>query len=175
MHEDDPIVLPGLAAGRSGPTAAVCASGHLLSWIIDPTIEIAHCPKCGDRILRACPSCRAPMPSDPEMLQWVPYHSYCQACGKPYPWIASEVARAKRTLAESAEVERWSNDVKARGDALVDDIAAGRASASEIVAALRWLAQRGAEAATPPVLDAVDRLGSVELKTALRPSFPGQF
>ncbi|MGH7329753.1 MAG: DUF2321 domain-containing protein [Polyangiaceae bacterium] len=175
MHEDEPIVLPGLAADRSGPTAAVCTSGHVLSWIVDPSIQIPHCGKCGDPILRSCPACRAPMPPDPEMLQWVPYHSYCQACGKPYPWIDSEITRAKRALAEHAEVEHWSDDTKARADKLVDDIAAGRATGSEIVAALGWLRQRGAEKAEPPILDAIERLAGPELKTALRPSFPGQF
>lgn len=175
MHEEEPIVLPGLAAERSGPTAAVCISGHVLSWSVDPSIEISHCGKCGDEILRACPACRAPLPPDPEMLQWVPYYSYCQSCGKPYPWIASEIARAKRSLTEHAEVEHWSDDARARAEVLVDDIAAGRASGSEIVAALAWLRQRGAENATPPVLDAIERLAGAELKSALRPSFPGQF
>jgi hypothetical protein len=175
MFGNDPIELPSLAAQRRGPSAAVCASGHVLSWEIDAAAAAKYCAKCGDPILVACPACNNALPADGEMLEWVPYHSNCIYCGKAYPWKADEIARAKRTLAEQAEVENWSDDVKARADALVDDIAADRAAASGVLAALKWLAQHGAESATATILDAVERLGSVTLKQALRSSFPGQF
>ncbi|MGH7838492.1 MAG: hypothetical protein ACREQC_11810, partial [Candidatus Binataceae bacterium] len=126
-------------------------------------------------ILFACPACGAPLPADPEMLQWVPYHGNCPQCGSAYPWKAADIARAKRTLAERAEVEQWPVAVKARADALVDDIAGDRAAASGVVAGIQWLAQHGAESASGPILDAVERLAGATLKQALRPSFPGQF
>ncbi|MBV8600956.1 MAG: DUF2321 domain-containing protein [Candidatus Eremiobacteraeota bacterium] len=172
---DEPIVLPGLAEERREPSAAVCASGHLLAWSLDPSFALDFCPKCGEPVLRSCPHCRAPLPPDPEMLQWVPYHSNCIACGKPYPWRAAEIARAKRTLAEHAEVEAWEAPLHARAAEILDDIVAERAAPSAIVAGLRWLAAHGAESATPAILDVVDRLGTAELKQALRPSFPGSF
>ncbi len=175
MSGKDPIELPSLSALRVGPGAAVCASGHVLAWFIDVPVAAKHCAKCGDPILIACPACNAPLPGDGEMLQWVPYHDNCASCGKPYPWKADAIARAKRTLAEQAEVEDWSDAVKARANELVDDIAADRAAASSVVVALKWLEQNGGEGAPATILDAVERLGSATLKGSLRPNFPGLF
>jgi hypothetical protein len=172
---DEPIELPALSAQRKGPTAAVCASGHVFAWLIDAVLAPKHCAKCGDPILVACPECRAPLPADGEMLQWVPYHTNCWQCGSAYPWKAADIARAKRTLAEQAEVEQWSDAVKTRADELVDDIAADRATASGVVAAVKWLEKHGAESATPAILDAIERLADTTLKQALRSNFPGAF
>ena len=175
MSEQDPIVLPGLAAERRGPTAAVCTSGHVYAWLLEPETETGYCPKCGDAILVACPSCGEGLPPDPSMLQWVPYHAFCVGCGRPYPWTQTELSKAKRTFAERAEVDRWDDTVKSRAAELVDDIAGERATASAVVAAIAWLEQHGAEHATPAILDLIDKLGSANLKTALRPHFPGTF
>ncbi len=109
------------------------------------------------------------------MLQWVPYHANCTSCGNAYPWKAAEIARAKRTLAEQAELENWSDAVRARADELVDDIAADRAAASGVDAAMKWLARRSGESVIATILDTIERLGSATLKQALRPKFPGHF
>ncbi len=175
MSEEQPIVLPALAAQRGEPSAAVCPNGHVYSWFLEPLDEIGYCQKCGAAILVACPACNAAFPPDGEMLKWVPYHTNCIRCGKPYPWIAADIARAKRTLAERAEVENWSEAPKARASDLVDDIIADRAAPSEILATLKWLAQHDCESAEPTILEAIERLGSAGLKQALRSSFPGQF
>jgi hypothetical protein len=175
MVPEEPIELPALSAQRRGPTAAVCSSGHVLSWFVDADVAEKFCAKCGAPILFACPACKVSLPADGEMLGWVPYHGNCANCGSAYPWKGDEIARAKRTLAEQAETENWDAAVKARADELVDDIAADRAVASGVVAALKWLAQRGAESATATILDTVERLAGATLKQALRPSFPGLF
>lgn len=175
MFGDKPIELPAFSAQRSGPGAAVCASGHVLAWLIDPSVAVAFCAKCGERILVACPACNNTLPADGEMLEWVPYHAHCTYCGKAFPWIADEVARAKRTLAEQAELERWSDAVRARADELVDDIAADRTAPSGVVAALKWLAAHGGESAAPTILETIERLAGVTLKQALRANFPGSF
>ncbi len=174
MSGDEPFELPGLASHRRGPSAAVCTSGHVFRWLVDPGFAADYCPKCGDPVLVACPVCHEALPADGEMLQWVPYDGNCTSCGNAYPWKAANVARAKRTLAERAELEKWSAAVKARADEVVDDIAAERATASGVVTALQWLALQGAEGATAPVLDAVDTIATATLKQALRPHFPGQ-
>jgi hypothetical protein len=175
MAGSDPFELPGLAAHRRGPSAAVCTSGHVFRWLVDPGFAASHCPKCGDQVLVACPACSAPLPGDAEMLQWVPYDGNCADCGEAYPWKAAHIGRAKRTLAEQAELEGWTDAVKARANEVIDDIAADRASASEVVTALKWLASQGAESATATVLDAVDGLAGMPLKQALRPHYPGLF
>jgi hypothetical protein len=108
------------------------------------------------------------------MLEWVPYHGNCPECGNAYPWKADDIARVKRTLAEQAEVEAWSNTAKARADEVVDEIAGDRATPSSVLAAMNWLAMSGAETARTTIVDAVDRLGSTELKQSLRSNFPGQ-
>ncbi len=175
MGGEEPIELPGLSAHRRGPSAAVCASGHVLAWFVEGPIEERYCPKCGEAILFACPACGGPFPPDAEMLQWVPYYANCMYCGKPYPWRAAELERAKRSLAEYAETERWSEAVKARADELLADVAADRIAPSAVVAGVTWLEQQGSERASVTILDAIDRLGSATLKQALRRSFPGLF
>jgi hypothetical protein len=175
MCADNPIDLPALSAERRGPSAAVCSSGHVFSWLIEAALAPKHCAKCGDPILVACPACDATLPSDGEMLAWVPYHSNCWKCGAPYPWKAADILRAKRTLAEQAEVEGWSDAVKSRADQLVDDIAGERATASEVIATLNWLAHEGAQSATPTFIDTIERLGTMTLKQSLRSNFPGTF
>jgi len=175
MFGKEPIELPALSAQRRGPSAAVCAGGHVFSWFVDADLAPKYCLKCGDPILVACPTCNAELPADEGMLQWVPFYGNCMHCGRAYPWKAAEIERSKRTLAEQAETENWSEAVKTRADRLVDDIAADRASASEVAAALSWLTLHGGEAATATILDAVERLAGAALKTGLRPIFPGIF
>ena len=109
------------------------------------------------------------------MLQWVPYYQNCLWCGKAYPWKAAAIERAKRTLAEQAQVEHWSDAVRSRADELVDDIAADRAVASGVVAALNWLEEHGAQSATATILDTLEPLASAALKQGLRPTYPGLF
>jgi hypothetical protein len=175
MSGKDPIELPGLAAQRRGPSAAVCRSGHLFSWFVDPGAAPQYCAKCGDPILVACPECSDALPADGEMLAWVPYHAYCMTCGKAYPWTAAEIARAKRALAEQAQTGNWSEAVRARADELVADIAGDRATPSWVVAALQWLAEQGAESATETILDTIEKLAGATLKQGLRASYPGRF
>lgn len=172
MSADEPIQLPGLAAERRAPSAAVCAGGHVLSWFVDPSLVPGRCPKCGEPVLVACPACSAPLPPDGEMLQWVPYHGNCMQCGAAYPWKAADVARAKRTLAEFAETEQWDLLVRERADALIDEIAADRGTPSAVEAALRWLAGHGASSARAAVLDFLDTLPDASLKQALRAKYP---
>lgn len=174
MPDKDPIVLPSLAASR-GPTAAVCAEGHVFSWFLDPSEEIGFCRKCGGAILTTCPACNAILPGDGEMLKWVPYHAYCGSCGNPYPWTASDINRAKRAIAEAAEAEGWSSEVITRAGELVDEIVADRATASSVRAGVQWLQHRGAQSATQAIVDTMSRLGNPDLKTALRADFPGAF
>jgi hypothetical protein len=175
MSEDTPIELPGLSAERHGPGAAVCVNGHVVAWLLDAPLAPKHCAKCGDNVIVSCPKCNAVLPGDAEMLQWVPYYGYCWRCGEAYPWRAADIIRAKRTLSEQAEVEHWDDAVKRRAQELVDDIAADRAAASGVNAALQWLSSHGAENATPTILDAVDRLADMKLKQSLRSNFPGAF
>jgi hypothetical protein len=140
----------------------------VVSWFTEPSDVGRYCGKCGAAVILACPSCNAPLPGDPEMLQWVPYHGNCPECGKAYPWKADDVARAKRTLAEQAQVEAWSDVVKARADELVDDIAADRATASSVSAALNWLSANGAETARGTIVETIDRLGGESLRHLVR-------
>ncbi len=172
---NEPIELPSLSAERHGPCAAVCVNGHVYAWETEAPLAPNHCAKCGAGVIIACPRCRTPLPADGEMLKWVPYHAYCFHCGNAYPWRADDVARIKRTLSEQAEVERWSDAVKARANELVDDIAADRAAASGINSALKWLGEHGAETATPTILDALETLADMELKQSLRSNYPGAF
>ncbi|MBV8354468.1 MAG: DUF2321 domain-containing protein, partial [Candidatus Eremiobacteraeota bacterium] len=108
-------------------------------------------------------------------LKWVPYHSNCTSCGKPYPWKANDLERLRRTLAEQAELDGWDDVAKSRAQELLDDIAADRIAPSSAQSGLRWLEHRGAAGATATLLDAIERLGALPLKQSLRASFPGRF
>lgn len=175
MSDEKPIELPALSSERRGPCAAVCLNGHVFAWLTEAPLAPKHCAKCGDQIIVGCPQCDATLPSDGEMLIWVPYHAYCWHCGHPYPWRAADIARSKRALAEQAEVEHWTDAVTARANELVDDIVAERAAPSHVNAALLWLSEHNGEHARPIILDAIDRLADMELKQALRSDFPGIF
>lgn len=153
----------------------MCRGGDVLSWFVDPTVVPKFCPKCGEPVLTTCPACSETLPPDGEMLQWVPYHGNCMYCGAAYPWKAADVARAKRTLAEQAEVAAWAPSARERAEALIDEIAAGRATPSNVDAALEWLARQGAEDAREPVLDFIERLSDPALKQALRGRYPDRY
>ena len=172
---DAPIQLPGLAAERQPPSAAVCQSGHVLAWHVDPSLVPPFCPKCGERVLVACPACGAALPANEDQLEWIPYHANCVQCGAPYPWKTADVERAKRAVAEQAEVDRWDDALRARADELIADISADRAAPAGVRAGLRWLAAHAGDDATEAILDLIDRLPQPELKRALRSTYPDRF
>lgn len=102
------------------------------------------------------------------MADWVPYHNNCYACGKPYPWRADAIERAKRSLEEEAEVEGWNVAARDRALELVGEIASDKATGGTVATALKWLGQRGADGARSIIVDTVKSIGSDALKEALR-------
>lgn len=153
------------------PRAAVCRGGHVQAWFVYAHAPAPHCMKCGEPVITECPNpeCSTPLPADDNMGEWVTeYHQHCPACGKPYPWRADAIERARRSLEEAAEVEDWNVAVKDRALELVGEIAADKASGSSVATALRWIEQRGGKGAKSIILDVVKSIGTDALETALR-------
>lgn len=109
------------------------------------------------------------------MLKWVPYHSYCGNCGKAYPWVAADIRRAERAIFEMSEAQSWNEATKTRAIELIHEIVGTTATPSSVVATVGWFEHHDAQSASAVILDAIDRLASAELKTALRAHFPGAF
>jgi hypothetical protein len=69
---------------------------------------------------------------------------------------------------EADEVDKWNIAVKERALELIGDIESDKATGSEVLTAIKWLAQRGAEGARDIIVDVVSSLGSDAVKAYLR-------
>jgi hypothetical protein len=88
-------------------TAQICENGHVNTSSLDllPEYDAKFCQKCGAATLTSCRSCDTPIRGHSKDSFAIRYDvpSYCQGCGKPYPWTATAMAEW-RALAEMAEV-----------------------------------------------------------------------
>lgn len=145
--------------------AALCTRGHLLTWDTQKRTMTPACGKCGATILTACPNCSKPFPGEADFRDDIPYRfDYCVHCASAYPWTASKIEYAKRTIIEEAEVESWNAAVKERALELIDDIATQRATGPGLVTAFKWLGQRGGESAKIILVEVVKTIGTESVK-----------
>ncbi|MBU6400346.1 MAG: DUF2321 domain-containing protein [Verrucomicrobia bacterium] len=107
--------------------ALVCLNGHVINDSVRnmPQFNKKFCDRCGEPTIQECPECK-------ESIQghyWtpgvfgvgkVPAPSFCQHCGKPFPWT-------KRRLAAAKEVAEQLNDIspaeKQQLKQTIDDLA----------------------------------------------------
>jgi hypothetical protein len=169
-EEMDPFATK---SARNDPIAAVCSQGHVLEWALCGQELGDFCSRCGGTILTSCADCKKPLPGDPCARRGIPYPPYCKYCGKPYPWQADTIARAKRTIEEQADVEEWDISIRERALELIDDISADKANASGVRTALRWIEQRGGGGAKSIIGDCIKSIGSDALKAGIKAHFPG--
>lgn len=90
-------------------TAQICLNGHAINAYAasHPVHNAAYCKKCGRETIMACQHCKARIPGkfrsegslDATKFK-VP--SYCQSCGRAYPWTAAAL-EAARLLTDEVE------------------------------------------------------------------------
>jgi hypothetical protein len=87
-------------AGAHHDVAQICLNGHVTNSLSKsyPAYNKAFCSKCGAKVVDNCASCgraiRGAVRSD-RIVGGYTCPSYCQDCGKPFPWTEGALAAAK--------------------------------------------------------------------------------
>ena len=104
----------------------VCENGHpITDRLEDQTARAApYCTTCGALVLRACPSCDAPIRGDyrpppgyGHVIRRYEPPAYCHNCGRPYPWTERTLSAAHELIDSSDELE--PDDKEALKESLV--------------------------------------------------------
>ena len=108
-NEDDPM-FPRPNRSRQGSLEGydvmqVCLNGHKTSEYAEtmPQFSKPHCPTCGERTIKACPDCQAPIHGhyhSPGVISIsdTPVPNNCYSCGTAYPWRQAAIANAIEVL-----------------------------------------------------------------------------
>lgn len=78
--------------------AQICQNGHVINSLAQgyPTDNSDYCKDCGSKSITHCPNCQEPIRGSAigrgtfGSNSPYPVPSYCQKCGKPYPWTESK-------------------------------------------------------------------------------------
>ena len=86
-------------------TAQICINGHPINCmsVSSPEHNRKFCRKCGAKTITHCESCGALIKgfyhdlwaSRPGNLSWFTPRSFCDNCGKPYPWTEAKLKAAQ--------------------------------------------------------------------------------
>lgn len=86
--------------------AFICENGHVISTESRECSK-KFCSACGKPVVSTCESCGSKIPGRPvHEYEWgAPYivPSYCEKCGKPYPWVTAALASTILAIRESKE------------------------------------------------------------------------
>lgn len=132
--------------------AQVCLNGHPINSFFDkyPQFNKTFCDKCGAKSITSCPSCAASIKGkyDGVGIDLTPYRppSFCDSCGKPYPWTST----AQEAAFELIQFSENLNDVD-KGDLKVSVgnlIEGGPKSSLAIVKFKNYAAKAGKEIAS---------------------------
>ena len=127
LKPDSGITSGGGADTRHGnwyDTAQICTNGHVINeqLISSPHINKKFCDRCGAPTITKCQYCRAtikgPYHFGPNTSSWT-RPSFCDDCGKPYPWTEATVKAAKE-LAD--ELDKLSLEEREMLKKSIDDI-----------------------------------------------------
>lgn len=110
----------------------------------------AFCTKCGAANISACQHCQTPM----EYRHVGDRHSYCGACGKPFPWTETVLTTAREYTDELEELSTQDKtDLKATFADLTVDSLKTEIAASRFKRILRKLAPDVAEAIRKTIVE----------------------
>ena len=91
--------------------AQICLSGHMINngWDEFPDSNKTYCDKCGAKTITACPSCGHSIKGYQEIEGFVdfeptPVPSYCDNCGKPYPWTQTAIEAIESMIMEDLSI-----------------------------------------------------------------------
>jgi len=90
----------------------VCENGHQITatYKDSPEKHQEYCDKCGAKTLTECPHCNTNIRGYhhvPGVLSLFPVAvpSYCNNCGKPYPWTENKILTAIQLFAEFGKLD----------------------------------------------------------------------
>jgi hypothetical protein len=104
----------------------ICLNGHVVndSSRTMPQFNAKHCDNCGEPTIDTCPACKKPIKGAYISsgvygvgVQTAP--SFCQECGKSFPWTERRLSAAKE-LAD--ELDGLSSDDKLKLRGALDDL-----------------------------------------------------
>jgi hypothetical protein len=121
----------------------VCRNGHVITALLKtfPATGQKFCDKCGESTICACEFCHTPMKGADlvamalDVFYKVPRfaHSYCSACGKPYPWTQKRMDAAMDAAREVDGIDE--SELNLLGTSLHE---LGRDTPQSDVAIIRW-------------------------------------
>ncbi len=97
-------------------TQQVCENGHRITgcYRISTDKQQKFCRKCGAPTMIACPDCNTEIQGDPIQrgrgghlysMYSVDVPSYCDNCGKAYPWTQNKIRTAIQLFAEFGNLD----------------------------------------------------------------------
>jgi hypothetical protein len=124
-------------------TAQICIEGHPINCmsVSSPEHNRKFCRKCGAKTITNCENCSVPIKgfyhdpwaSRPGNLSWFTPRSFCDNCGKPYPWTEAKLKAAQDL---SDELDNLSKEEREMLKKSIDDIV--RDTPQTTVAATRF-------------------------------------
>jgi hypothetical protein len=133
-------------------TALACEKGHVVSRHLEALPSVPKfCDRCGSPTISKCPHCKARIlgdePSaktsgDGQPADSRPLASNCSGCGKPLPWHAVAIERAKRVAAMQADLHSFDPAVTKTLDEFVLAVAEDRATPEETATFSQWLRKK---------------------------------
>lgn len=92
--------------------AEICLNGHVTTSLVDsmPQFREKYCSHCGEVTITKCPNCDSSIRGsydDPDRLLLPKYirPSYCNNCGKPFPWTERSLQAANELMASSGKFD----------------------------------------------------------------------
>lgn len=90
----------------------VCENGHQITAGCNKCPErcVDYCKKCGAKTIKACPHCNNEISGFHISMQGISSYSadvpsYCDNCGKPYPWTENKIITAIQIFAEFGNLD----------------------------------------------------------------------
>ena len=126
-------------------TAQICIEGHPINCmsVSSPEHNRKFCRKCGAKTITNCENCSAPIKgfyhdpwaSRPGNLSWFTPRSFCDNCGKPYPWTEAKLKAAKELADELDNLSLEEREILKKS---LDDIMVMEDTPQTPVAATRF-------------------------------------
>lgn len=156
---------------NSHDTAQICLNGHFINGFYHdaPQFRQDFCKQCGAKTIIQCQDCNAeiigyyrnaaPINLRPD----VP--SFCNNCGKPYPWVAAKMYAAKAMV---DELDGLTDAERITIKASIDDIAANTPMTEVAVVRVKKLIPKvlasGGEALRKLIVDIASESAAKALK-----------
>jgi len=123
--------------GKGYDVAQICVNGHVINSSSEsyPQYNKNFCDQCGAETITKCRHCGREIKGyyysfvSPPFLRL----SFCDNCGKPYPWIESRILAAQELAKKTEGLSSEEKDILKNS---IDDIV--RDTSSSQVAALRF-------------------------------------